>query len=77
MAANGTVETHVLRFLTITVISQLTLFNEEDISTMFSMFDPTGKGYVSPEQYKQGESSHDTPFAENSLDPCLIYMCPL
>lgn len=34
---------------------QLTLFNEEDISTMFSMFDPTGKGFISQEQYKQGE----------------------
>jgi hypothetical protein len=33
---------------------QLTFFSEEDISSMFSVFDPTGKGHISPAQYEQG-----------------------
>ena len=32
---------------------KLTFFNAEDVMMMFETFDPTGKGYVTSEQYKQ------------------------
>lgn len=37
--------------------SQTTFFTGEDIDAMFSLFDPTGRGHISHEQYDNGESS--------------------
>lgn len=34
---------------------QTTFFTEEDIDAMFSLFDPTGRGHISHEQYDNGE----------------------
>ena len=36
---------------------QVTLFSESDISTMFSIFDITGRGYVTQTQYHRGKYS--------------------
>jgi len=36
-------------------MNQLTFFTEDDIHAMFSVFDPTGKGYINPSQYRKGE----------------------
>lgn len=33
---------------------QETFFTEQDIDAMFSLFDPTGRGHVSQEQYQRG-----------------------
>lgn len=34
----------------------VTLFTEKDIDVMFSIFDLTGRGYVTPSQYMKGET---------------------
>lgn len=36
-------------------LSQTTFFTDEDIDAMFSLFDPTGRGHISHEQYENGE----------------------
>jgi Ca2+-binding EF-hand superfamily protein len=37
---------------------QVTLFSEEDLVTMFSIFDITGRGYITQLQYKRGNMIH-------------------
>lgn len=34
---------------------QMTFFTEHDINAMFSLFDPTGRGHISGDQFQQGE----------------------
>lgn len=34
------------------------LFDESNIQSVFSMLDPTGRGYITAQQYKEGTHAH-------------------